>query len=205
VGSSWPPDVRLNVSIFRSSCHSSTSRPSTSFLASLIASASSAHRRSARFWTWPSGPTIHSGQFERAPPRGALVQLLSGVGIRVRSQYDALAIFPQALKPLYPHFTLCQQGSSDSACMVFIMSFVEITELKVRRKPRRQVLDTGLIRFGEFSACCALRNFSEMGAALDVGPGNFPDKFTLIVVRKKKIYSCDVIWRRGKRIGVSFC
>ena len=90
--------------------------------------------------------------------------------------------------------------------MVLIMSLVETTELKVRRKPRRQLLDTGLIRFGEFSACCVLRNLSEIGAALDVGPGNFiPDKFTLIVVRTKKIYSCDVIWRRGKRIGVSFC
>jgi len=120
--------------------------------------------------------------------------------------HDALAIFQQPLTMFYTHFTLCQQGSSDSACMVLIMSLVETTELKVRRKPRRQVLDTGLIRFGEFSACCVLRNFSEIGAALDVGPGNcIPDKFTLIVVREKKIYSCEVIWRRGKRIGVSFC
>lgn len=85
------------------------------------------------------------------------------------------------------------------------MAFVETTDVEVRRKPRRRVLDTGLIRFGELSACCILRNFSENGAALDVGPGNFiPDHFTLIVVRKKKIHSCSVVWRKGTRIGVSF-
>jgi hypothetical protein len=50
-----------------------------------------------------------------------------------------------------------------------------------------------------------LRNFSELGAALDVGPQSItPDKFTLIVVRKKKMYSCTVIWRKGTRVGVSF-
>ena len=42
-------DVSLNVPILRSSCHSSTSRPSKSCLASLMASASSAQRRSTRF------------------------------------------------------------------------------------------------------------------------------------------------------------
>ena len=50
--------VCLKVSMCRSSCHSSTSQPSTSCLASLIASATSAHRRSTRFWTWSSGPMM---------------------------------------------------------------------------------------------------------------------------------------------------
>jgi hypothetical protein len=53
---------------------------------------------------------------------------------------------------------------------------------------------------------CVLRNFSEIGAALDAGVKDFiPDRFTLIVVPKKKIISCNVIWRKGTRIGVSFC
>ena len=43
-------DVCLNVSMCRSSCHSSMSRPSTSCSASLMASASSSHRSSTRFW-----------------------------------------------------------------------------------------------------------------------------------------------------------
>jgi hypothetical protein len=46
---------------------------------------------------------------------------------------------------------------------------------------------------------CVLRNFSEIGAALDVGVKDFiPDRFTLIVVPKKKIISCNVIWRKPK-------
>jgi hypothetical protein len=32
-----------------------------------------------------------------------------------------------------------------------------------------------------------------------------PDQFTLIVVAEKKTYSCNVVWRKGHRIGVAFC
>ena len=81
-----------------------------------------------------------------------------------------------------------------------------ITDLDARKNLRKRVLDTGLIRFGDLSVCCVLRNLSETGAALDIGSeGLIPNRFTLIVVRKKKIYSCSVIWRKGKRIGISFC
>jgi hypothetical protein len=81
-----------------------------------------------------------------------------------------------------------------------------IIDLEARRNLRQRVLDTGLIRLGDLSVCCVLRNLSETGAALDVGPECLiPDRFALIVVRKKKIYSCAVIWRKGPRIGVSFC
>ena len=84
------------------------------------------------------------------------------------------------------------------------MSVIETSE--ARKASRRKVLDTGLIRFGDLSVCCVLRNFSDAGAALDVSPHNLvPDRFTLIVVRKKKIFACTVIWRKGARIGVSFC
>jgi hypothetical protein len=86
------------------------------------------------------------------------------------------------------------------------MAQVKAKELEVRRKPRRRILELGLIRFGEHSVACVLRNFSETGAALDVGVKDFiPDQFTLIVVPKKKIISCNVIWRKGARVGVSFC
>ncbi len=86
------------------------------------------------------------------------------------------------------------------------MTTIATTKAEARKTPRRKVLDTGLIRFGDFSVACVIRNLSEIGAALDVAPQSvLPDQFTLIVVRKKKIYSCTVIWRKGTRVGVSFC
>jgi hypothetical protein len=85
------------------------------------------------------------------------------------------------------------------------MATIAIADTEARQTPRCRVLDTGLIRFGDFSVPCVLRNFSETGAALDASPQNFlPDQFTLIVIRKKKIFSCTVIWRKGSRVGVSF-
>ena len=83
------------------------------------------------------------------------------------------------------------------------MTIIHLAE--ARRAKRRQVLDMGLIRFGDMSVTCVLRDLSEVGAALDVGPQRgIPDQFTLIVVPKKKIYSCNVMWRIGGRIGVTF-
>ncbi|MBR1155262.1 PilZ domain-containing protein [Bradyrhizobium sp. JYMT SZCCT0428] len=86
------------------------------------------------------------------------------------------------------------------------MTTIAIADTEARTTPRRKVLDSGLIRFGEFSVLCVIRNLSEIGAALDAAPQSFvPDQFTLIVVRKKKTYPCTVIWRKGTRLGVSFC
>ena len=80
------------------------------------------------------------------------------------------------------------------------------TDLKEARKTaRRSVLDMGLIRFGELSMSCVLRNLSEGGAALDIGSQvGIPDQFALIVLPQKKIYSCNIIWRKERRIGVAF-
>jgi hypothetical protein len=59
--------------------------------------------------------------------------------------------------------------------------------------------------FGNISIGCVLRNVSEGGAALDIGSQvGIPDQFTLIVLPQKKIYSCNVIWRKERRIGVQF-
>jgi hypothetical protein len=81
-----------------------------------------------------------------------------------------------------------------------------VVDLEARKNLRQRIVDSGLIRFGDLSVCCVLRNLSETGAALDVGVDCLiPDRFALIVVRKKKTYSCAVIWRKGTRIGVSFC
>jgi hypothetical protein len=70
---------------------------------------------------------------------------------------------------------------------------------------RRRALDTGLIRFGDMSISCVIRNLSEAEAALDIGSQvGIPDQFTLIVAPQKKIYSCAVVWRKARRIGVRF-
>jgi PilZ domain len=76
---------------------------------------------------------------------------------------------------------------------------------EARKASRRRVLETGLIRFGDTSVSCVIRNLSTAGAALDVGLQTpVPDCFTLIIVRERKIHSCNVIWRKGMRVGVSF-
>jgi hypothetical protein len=81
-----------------------------------------------------------------------------------------------------------------------------IIDLDARKAQRRRVLDTGLIRFGDTSISCAIRNVSNGGLALDVGSqDDIPDKFKLFVVAEKKTYSCNVVWRESGRIGVVFC
>lgn len=80
-----------------------------------------------------------------------------------------------------------------------------VIALDARKNQRNHVLDTGLIRFGDMSVSCEIRNVSKGGFALDVGSQvDIPDQFTLIVITKKKSYSCNVVWRKGSRIGVAF-
>jgi PilZ domain len=83
---------------------------------------------------------------------------------------------------------------------------MNVNEIKEARKTsRRRSLDPALIRFGDASASCVVRNLSEAGAALDIGTQvGIPDRFTLIVVSKRKIFSCTVVWREDRRIGVAF-
>jgi PilZ domain len=80
-----------------------------------------------------------------------------------------------------------------------------VIDLDARKTPRNRALDTGLIRFGDMSFSCSIRNVSKGGFALDVSSqADIPDRFTLIVVAERKTYSCNVIWRKGRRIGVAF-
>jgi PilZ domain-containing protein len=76
---------------------------------------------------------------------------------------------------------------------------------EARRSPRRPVLKSGSIRFGDVAVSCVLRNLSPAGAALNVGSQvGIPDQFTLIVHAENKIHSGAVVWRKEKRIGVLF-
>jgi hypothetical protein len=83
------------------------------------------------------------------------------------------------------------------------MTVIDIAEARKARRGR--VMDLALIRFGAMSVGCVVRNLNDEGAALDVGPQtDIPDQFTLVVIAKKKIYSCNIVWRKDSHIGVSF-
>jgi hypothetical protein len=74
-----------------------------------------------------------------------------------------------------------------------------------RQSVRQRVLKSGTIRFGDVAVPCVVRNLSTAGVALDVGSQDgVPDQFTLIVHTENKIYSCTVVWRKGRRLGVAF-
>jgi hypothetical protein len=79
-------------------------------------------------------------------------------------------------------------------------------DLAEARKARRsRVIDFGLIKFGDISVACVIRNLSEDGAAIDVGPqSGIPNHFTLFVMSRRKFYSCRIVWRSDRRIGISF-
>ncbi|MHC2333457.1 PilZ domain-containing protein [Bradyrhizobium sp. USDA 4454] len=74
-----------------------------------------------------------------------------------------------------------------------------------RRSVRNPSLDNALIRFGDLSLCCFVRDITAHGAALkaDEPPSSLPDQFTLIVP-PSKTYTCSVVWREGDWVGVVF-
>ncbi|WP_170991532.1 MULTISPECIES: PilZ domain-containing protein [Bradyrhizobium] len=74
-----------------------------------------------------------------------------------------------------------------------------------RKSARNPSLDNALIRFGDLSLCCVVRDITESGAALkaDDPLSTLPDQFTLIVP-PSKTYSCNVVWREGDWVGVTF-
>jgi PilZ domain len=74
-----------------------------------------------------------------------------------------------------------------------------------RIAPRRRMLKAGTIEFGGGGIDCTVRNISETGAALEVvTPLFIPDRFTLFVPTEQLKRPCHIVWRREKRIGVTF-
>jgi hypothetical protein len=74
-----------------------------------------------------------------------------------------------------------------------------------RIAPRRRIFKSGSIEFGGGVFDCAVRNLSETGAALEVmTPLFIPDRFTLAMQSDQFRRSCRVVWRKEKRIGVTF-
>jgi PilZ domain len=69
-----------------------------------------------------------------------------------------------------------------------------------RGAPRHRVLKAGTISFGGAGITCTVRNLSETGAALDV----IPEEFVLIIEGDNATRRCRVVWRKERRIGVTF-
>jgi hypothetical protein len=67
---------------------------------------------------------------------------------------------------------------------------------------RHRVLKGARIEFGNSVFDCTIRNLSDTGAALDVSPVGLPAEFTLVADGFRR--SCKVVWRKEKRIGVTF-
>ena len=76
-----------------------------------------------------------------------------------------------------------------------------------RAAVRRRTLKGGRITFHFLGASidCTIRNISPSGACLQVeSPVGIPDEFELFVESEKTTRNCRVIWRSGKRLGISF-
>jgi hypothetical protein len=74
-----------------------------------------------------------------------------------------------------------------------------------RVSPRHRVLKAGTIEFGGGAIDCTVRNLSGSGAALEVvSPLGIPDRFDLVIIAEQLHRPCRVVWRKEKRIGVSF-
>jgi hypothetical protein len=70
---------------------------------------------------------------------------------------------------------------------------------------RRRVLKAGSIEFAGGAIDCTVRNISETGAALDVlSPLYIPDRVTLVMQTEQSKRPCRVVWRKERRIGVTF-
>jgi hypothetical protein len=74
-----------------------------------------------------------------------------------------------------------------------------------RVSPRHRVLKAGTIEFGGGAIDCTVRNLSASGAALEVvSPLGIPARFDLVIIAEQLHRPCRVVWRKEKRIGVSF-
>jgi PilZ domain len=74
-----------------------------------------------------------------------------------------------------------------------------------RITPRQRVLKAGTIEFSGSKVDCLIRNVSAAGAALEVtSPLWFPDVFVLVTTSDGSSRPCHIVWRNGKRIGVTF-
>jgi PilZ domain len=74
-----------------------------------------------------------------------------------------------------------------------------------RAVQRSPVLKAGTIEFPGGAFSCMVRNLSEQGAALDVPSlAGIPHDFILVIPLEGRRFYCRSVWRKERRIGVSF-
>ena len=74
-----------------------------------------------------------------------------------------------------------------------------------RSAPRKVVLMSGAIEFGDSTVGCLVSNMSISGAALEVSnPKDIPERFCLFFKADNTRIPCRVAWRDNERIGVAF-
>ena len=77
--------------------------------------------------------------------------------------------------------------------------------MEKRRAARQRVLRAATIEFAGGGISCTVRNMSDSGAMLDVtSPVGIPEYVSLVIPTEGKHLSCHVVWRKEKRIGVTF-
>jgi hypothetical protein len=78
-------------------------------------------------------------------------------------------------------------------------------ESSKQRAPRFKVAKPGIIKFGERTVDCLVRNLSETGAGMDVvNQLGIPGKFELLIPGDGLSLMCRVAWRRDHKMGVAF-
>lgn len=73
-----------------------------------------------------------------------------------------------------------------------------------RSATRRRVLKDGVIQAAGFGTTCTVRNISATGALLFADLERCPEQITLVVISENLVRKCDVVWREGKKLGVTF-
>jgi hypothetical protein len=74
-----------------------------------------------------------------------------------------------------------------------------------RAVQRQRVLKAGTIEFGGSTISCTVRNKSDAGAMLQVASRTIvPYQFTLFLSADGSRRRCHLVWRKDKRIGVTF-
>ena len=79
-----------------------------------------------------------------------------------------------------------------------------VEDPEYRRAPRRRVFKDGVIQANGVGTVCTVRNISDTGALLIANSEETPDHLTLVIVSENLVKKCQVVWREGNRMGVSF-
>ena len=74
----------------------------------------------------------------------------------------------------------------------------------IAKAPRYLVSEGAVIKFGQRTIDCLVRNLSATGAAIEVPNEPDPVRFELTILRLGLNLSCRVVWRKDHRIGVAF-